>query len=336
MSPVKINRRHGGLTRAKSRGCRRPECADYTPEALNNAPKCASLKAWNPWSVRAVLSFAINIRLRLCAGTEGWHRAPPHPSTPTQTLQSPKGTRRGGRLFFLAVEYSARGCHNKGSDKKEGRGPAPHGVTVTTNGRKAMSEVLTVHQENWYSSREREGKLSWGKNFLCPSSAGKMSTSERAGWTHFQRLHQCGMSKDLRRVWQQLGFTHVKFFARLGRQRRDKVRSDAQVLEATCHTKSAGTFLGDGAAMSSLVGSAAATTCRRLSQVTRSICPGSVTAGEASGLIRLRLFGSETRTDLLFKCMRALLKMRNKIHILISYRNKSLWISRDLDALLFF
>lgn len=79
MSPVKINGRHGGLKRAKSRGCQKPECADYTPEALNNAPKCASLKAWNPWSVREVLSFAINIWLRLRAETEGWHHVPPHP-----------------------------------------------------------------------------------------------------------------------------------------------------------------------------------------------------------------------------------------------------------------
>lgn len=91
---------------------------------------------------------------------------PPAP-TPTQTLQSPQGTRRCEWLFFLAVEYSARGCQNKGSDKKEGHGPAPHGVTVTTNGRKAMSEVLTVHQENWYSCRERE-EIKLRKEFSMP------------------------------------------------------------------------------------------------------------------------------------------------------------------------
>lgn len=65
-NPTKIKRRHGGLTRAKSWGCWRPESADYTPEALNNAPKCASLKAWNPWSIRVDLSFAINIPSCLC------------------------------------------------------------------------------------------------------------------------------------------------------------------------------------------------------------------------------------------------------------------------------
>lgn len=70
-NPTKINSRHGGLTRAKSWGCCRPESADYTPDALNNAPKCASLKAWNPWSIRADLSFAINIPSCLCFGGAG-------------------------------------------------------------------------------------------------------------------------------------------------------------------------------------------------------------------------------------------------------------------------
>ena len=63
-----IKSRHRGLARAKSCGCRRPESADYTPDALNNAPKCASLKAWNPWSISAGLSFAINIPSCLCFG----------------------------------------------------------------------------------------------------------------------------------------------------------------------------------------------------------------------------------------------------------------------------
>lgn len=67
-NPTQIKSRHGGLTKAKSWGCWRPESADYTPDALNNAPKCASLKAWNPWSIRADLSFAINIPSCLCFG----------------------------------------------------------------------------------------------------------------------------------------------------------------------------------------------------------------------------------------------------------------------------
>lgn len=71
-NPTQINRRHGGLTKAKSWGCWRPESADYTPDALNNAPKCASLKAWNPWSIRADLSFAINIQSWLCFGGQNY------------------------------------------------------------------------------------------------------------------------------------------------------------------------------------------------------------------------------------------------------------------------
>lgn len=81
--PTNINRWHGGLARAKSRGCWRPESADYTPEALDNAHKCASLKAWNPWSFGADLSFAINIPRCLCCGG--------HPCT-VLMWQSPEGT----------------------------------------------------------------------------------------------------------------------------------------------------------------------------------------------------------------------------------------------------
>lgn len=81
--PTNINRWQGGLAGAKSRGCWRPESADYTPEALDNAHKCASLKAWNPWSIRADLSFAINIPSCLCCGG--------HPCT-VLMWQSPEGT----------------------------------------------------------------------------------------------------------------------------------------------------------------------------------------------------------------------------------------------------
>lgn len=67
-NPAKINRRQGVLTWAKSSGCCSPVSVDYAPDALNNAPKCASLKAWNPWHIKADLSFAINIPRCLCFG----------------------------------------------------------------------------------------------------------------------------------------------------------------------------------------------------------------------------------------------------------------------------
>lgn len=86
-NPTKINRRHGGLTGAKSWGCWRPESADYTPDALNNAPKCASLKAWNPWSIRDNLSFAINIPSCLRFG--GLHCTPVCLCALKQTLAKP-------------------------------------------------------------------------------------------------------------------------------------------------------------------------------------------------------------------------------------------------------
>ena len=37
--------------------------------------------------------------------------------------------------IFLAVEYSTRGCHNKGNNKR-GHVPALHGVSITINRRK--------------------------------------------------------------------------------------------------------------------------------------------------------------------------------------------------------
>lgn len=80
--------------------------------------------------------------------------------------------------------------------------------------------------------------------------------------------------------------------------KREKVCLDAQVLEARCHTKRVSTFLGDGAAVSSLVGSAAATTCRRLSQVTRPICPGAMTAGEQSNMATVIWWQNTYRSSL--------------------------------------
>lgn len=133
-NPTNINTRHGGLTGAKSRGCWRPESADYTPEALNNAPKCASLKAWNPWSIRADMSFAINIPSCLCLG--GQHCTVlmcPNTNTGKALKEPPSWV-----AIFLAQEYSRRRCHNKGNNKR-GHVVAPHGVSITINRRKAMS-----------------------------------------------------------------------------------------------------------------------------------------------------------------------------------------------------
>lgn len=49
--------------------------------------------------------------------------------------------------IFLAVEYSRRGCHDKGNNKRR-HVPTLHGVSITINRRKAMSEALSLTQEN--------------------------------------------------------------------------------------------------------------------------------------------------------------------------------------------
>lgn len=49
-------------------------------------------------------------------------------------------------IAILAVEYSTRGCHNKGNNKR-GHVPALHGVSITINRRKPMSKALTLYQE---------------------------------------------------------------------------------------------------------------------------------------------------------------------------------------------
>lgn len=139
-NPTQTNSRHGGLTKAKSWGCVRPESADYTLDALDNAPKCVSWRAWNPWSINAALSFAINMQscLHVCA--------PLCPKTNTfKALKEPPLW----IAIFLAVDYSMRGCHNKGNNKR-GHVPALHGVSVSINKRKAMSHVGARYQERWY------------------------------------------------------------------------------------------------------------------------------------------------------------------------------------------
>lgn len=134
-NPTKINSRHGGLTWAKSSGCYSPASDDYTPDALNNAPRRTPLKAWNPWSIRADLSFAINIPL--CLGFGGWHCTFVCCCALKQTLAKPLRSHHSVAIF-LAEEYSTGGCHNKGNNKR-GHAPALHGAPFIIYRKKAMS-----------------------------------------------------------------------------------------------------------------------------------------------------------------------------------------------------
>lgn len=107
------------------------------------------------------MSFAINIPSCLCFG--GQHCTVlmcPNANTGKALKETTLW-----RAIFLAAEYSMRGCHNKGNNKR-GHVPALHGVSITMNRKKAMSQCT---RKTDTCTLKKQRKLICNYNFPCIS-----------------------------------------------------------------------------------------------------------------------------------------------------------------------